>query len=193
MEPLTASLTFSTIVGLIGQFRAERGSTSQSDYNEFLKWLNETHHHEVKAQLEANNQALAAVQTILTEQHEVLTKRLDALDSLLVSMATGFSSFRDLGFALRPQSALPEGALSILLQIESSGASKVLESDGLSGKMLRFLDAQGEIQVRDPRFVEDDLRTLVELGFLRHKLNGQGQNVYVFTRAASALAQRVNL
>jgi len=49
------------------------------------------------------------------------------------------------------------------------------------------------MNISDHRFLEDDLKTLVELGLLRHDLNGKGQNLYIFTRSASELVKSANL
>ena len=39
MDPILFSTTFATIVGLIGQFRSDRGSSEQANFNEFSTWL----------------------------------------------------------------------------------------------------------------------------------------------------------
>lgn len=192
MEPLSAALTFSTIVGLIGQYRSEKGGREQSDFNDFLIWLSETQHEDIRAQLEKNHQAVGAVKLLLEQQQDKLIERLDSIDSLLVSVASAFSDFRELGVALRPSSALSSNAFSILRQFDSSGASKLLESQTYDGTRLMFLDAQGMIQVEDDRFLQDDLRTLVELDLLRQDSNARGENIYIFTRQASELVRRLH-
>lgn len=45
---------FATVVGLISQFRSERAGQAQADFNEFITWLMETNHSELKANLELN-------------------------------------------------------------------------------------------------------------------------------------------
>lgn len=191
MDPLSAALTFSTIVGLIGQYRSEKGGRAQSDFNNFLVWLSETQHEDIREQLEKNQQAVGAVKALLEQQQDALMERLDSIDSLLVSVTSAFSDFRELGVALRPNSALSSNALSILRQFESSGGSKLLESRTYDGTRLMFLDVQGIIEIEDERFLEDDLRTLVDLDLLRHDLNAKGENIYIFTRQASELIRRI--
>ena len=192
MEPLSAALTFSTIVGLIGQFRSEKSGKSQSDFNEFLIWLSETQHEEIRNQLEANKEAVEAVKPLLQEQQGELLDRLDAIDSILVSIASGFSGFRELGEAIKPSSVISANGISILRQFELAGGSRVLESRTWDGNRLSFLDAQGMMQIEDERFLEDDLRTLVELGLLRHDFNAKGENIYIYTRRGSDLVRRID-
>lgn len=191
MEPLSAALTFSSIVGLIGQFRSERGGRSQTDFNAFLVWLSETQHEDIRALLEKNHQAVDAVKVLLLQQQDVLLNRLDNIDSLLVSVTSAFHNFRELGLAIKPAAALSSNALSILRQFESSGSSRVLERKTYDGNKLNFLETGGEIQVEDERFLEDDIRTLVDLELLRHDQNENGRNIYIFTRQASELVRRL--
>ena len=43
MEPLTLTAA-TTIISLIGQFKSGRDSKKQSDFNEFLQWIEKNHH-----------------------------------------------------------------------------------------------------------------------------------------------------
>ena len=53
MDPLTASTTLATIVGLISNFRQERGAKEALDHQKFMEWL-EYHRHEDIKNLIAN-------------------------------------------------------------------------------------------------------------------------------------------
>lgn len=81
--------------------------------------------------------------------------------------------------------------MSVLKQLEESGASKMLEVRHLGGCSYQFTDVPGTLKFNDPRFLEDDLNTLVEYGLLRHEISSQGNNVYCFTRKASALVREI--
>jgi len=192
LDPLSAAFTFSTVVGLIGQFRSERGATDQSDFNDFLVWLNKSNYQNLRASLEENRGALDAVRILLSEQHEALLGKLDSIDNALAAFASSYDGFRELSLAIKPVSQLSEGALSILAQFEESGASKILEGQTYDGPYLLYLDGQGSMEIPDKRFMEDDLGVLVGLGLLRRRYDDKGQNVYVFTRQASELIRRVN-
>jgi len=59
--------------------------------------------------------------------------------------------------------------------------------------ILQIIDGNGgQIKAEDQRFVEDDLKTLVEHKFLRHQLNSSGKNMYLFTRVASDFVDSLN-
>jgi hypothetical protein len=48
MDTLTASTAFATIVGLISNFRQERGAAEQLDHRQFIEWLDYHQHQEIK-------------------------------------------------------------------------------------------------------------------------------------------------
>ena len=52
-----------------------------------------------------------------------------------------------------------------------------------------LVGASGNLDVTDPRFIEDDLNTLVELGILRLKHGSKGTKQFVITRQAVVLAE----
>lgn len=189
MDALIAASTFSTIISLIGQFRSERGGGKQSDFNDFLHWLVETQHDDLKALVETNVSTSIGIKALLNEQQDVLVAKLESLDNALASFASAFDGFSELGYGIKPDAMLSEQAISILHQFEASEASKVLELHMMSeGLMLMFLDGKGgQIEISDKRFIEDDLKSLVELKLLRHEFNSQGKNMYLFTRTASKL------
>ncbi|MDQ3458825.1 MAG: hypothetical protein M3498_05950 [Deinococcota bacterium] len=187
MDPLSVATAFATVVSLIGQFRAERGDSRQADFNEFMAWLVKTNHEEVKELLESNAQTTDGIKDLLGEQHEALMGKLEVLDNTLASYASGIPGFSNLTRGLKAEAVLSHQALSILKQLELSGASKLIEIRTFDGTLLIYLDTSGEVEIDDPRFLEDDLRTLVEVGLLRHEYNSEGNNLYIFTRAASQL------
>lgn len=55
MEPLSTVSALTSIIGLIGQFKAGRDSAKSQDFNEFMQWLAESNHAELKSLIEANH------------------------------------------------------------------------------------------------------------------------------------------
>jgi len=195
MEPVSVATAFASIVGLLGQFQASRGSKDQAGFNEFLQWLVDSNHEEVKSLIEGNTRTSIGIKALLNQKHDILVQKLDALDSALSSFGSLIPGFSDISGGLYPEgSQLSTQAKEILAQFQDSGASKILELHTYDGVDLMYLDGnESEMKISDHRFLEDDLKTLVELGLLRHDLNGKGQNLYIFTRAASELVRSANL
>ncbi len=183
--------SLASVIALIGQFRTERGDAAQAGFNEFMEWLAKTNHSELKDLLMLNAKATVGIKAILHQDREVMFEYLERIDAALAAFSTNFQGFGDLAAGIKPESILSEQALSILVQFERSKASKALELKMMGGAMYQFLDGvpPRRIEMTDERFVEDDFRTLVELGLLRHDFNGKGDNMYLITRAASSLVR----
>jgi len=49
--------SFATVVGLLGQYRSEKGAQAQLEYNDFMEWLTKANHTEIKDLLELNTNA----------------------------------------------------------------------------------------------------------------------------------------
>lgn len=180
--------SFASIVGLIGQFRSERGALEQSDFNSFIEWLVKYNHEEIKDLLTLNAKATIGVKSILNQDRAVILSHLERIDIALASFSSNFDGFNDLAAGIRPSALISEQALSILRQFEKSGASKALEIETMAETFYQFLDGTNDgIEINDPRFAEDDFKSLVELGLLRHDINGSGSNLFIYTRRAALL------
>ncbi len=192
MDPLTLATTFATVLSLIGQFRSEQGTETQADFNEFVVWLSETQHDEIKELLESNARTVIGIKALLKEDREILAGQLEKLDMALTSFASGFVGFSGIAEGLRPNSVLSEQALDLLKQFEASGASKMMAHHSFDGLGYLFVDHQSgshEVNITDARFLEDDLNVLTNLNLLIYDCNSQGNDMYIFTRAASALVK----
>jgi hypothetical protein len=192
MDPILFSTTFATIVGLIGQFRSERGSSEQANFNEFSTWLSTQQHQDVVELLKQNQSAVKDIDALLHEQQDGLSKKLEHLDRTFASIASMIPGFTGIAEAVRPQARLSPQAIGILQQFERSGASKVLKLVSFGGTELIYIGAQGAMEIEDERFLEDDLATLVELNLVHHDYNDSGGDLYLYTRAASDLVRTAN-
>lgn len=192
MDPLSLASAFATIIGLIGQFRGEKAGKEQTDYNEFLQWLIESNHKEIQGLLQTNSQAAQGIEEILKEDRALFLEKIESINNALVSYSSHLSGFSSLASGLSKNSGLSDQAASILIQFEKQEASKVLQVPMYGGPMLMFMDGnQGDVDVQEPRFIEDDLKKLIELGLLRHDFNSKGENLYIITRAASELTKTI--
>lgn len=185
---IVEATAFATIVSLIGQFRSERNASKGQNFEEFLAWLIDNNHTELKNLLEANTQTTIGIKALLGENQKILLDRLSRIDDLLVSIVGNIDGFSDLANGLKRESLISEQAISILRQMEEKQASTILESQNIGSTKTAYMMIDGnggDIQYEEPRFIEDDLLTLVELGLMRHDLNSQSANLYKITRTAS--------
>ena len=184
MDPLTVTSSFATIVGLISNFIAERKNTENLNINEFLAWVSEHGFEDLRTQIESNQKTTISIKALLTESSDVVLERFSQLDNVMASVASEVQGIKDLATAILPNINISNQAINLLRQLEEKQASGFFELKFYGGPTLEVYEG-GELKYEEPRFLEDDLNTLVKLGFLRHKLSPKRENKYGFTRAAS--------
>ncbi|MEN1930025.1 hypothetical protein WCE37_13680 [Luteimonas sp. MJ250] len=191
MDPLSVATAFATTVSLLADFASHRGANDGKSFDEFMAWLSEQRHDEIKSLLELNTSTTIGIKALLGEGQREILARLQSLDASMASFAAGFDAYRGIAQATHPTAALSAQAISLLEQFNDSGASKVLESHGFDGTSLYVVDgpSNGSLAVTDPRFLQDDLTTLVELGFLDLEYNGSGERLFSFKRVAARFVE----
>lgn len=162
------------------------------EFNDFMEWLTKANHVEIKELLELNVNTTIHIKALLNQDHKVFKEKLDKIDKAITAFASTIEGFDVLANAVNPNAVLSTQAVNILEQFQESGATKILELKMMGGTQYKFLETSGSLDIADFRFVEDDLKTLIEYGLLRHDYNSKGDNLYIFTRAASRLVSNVN-
>lgn len=186
MEPVSA---FATIVGLLASYKSERRAASDDQYKDFLAWLSEHRHEEILRLLEANGRATISLKALIHEDQAILLSRLESIDKILATIASRVEGVGELAIAVNPESELSKQALSILRQVDSAEASAFLVGKYIGGQsLLHLIDGSGDqVEFEEPRFLEDDLNTLVSSGLLIQDRNSKGDPIYRFTRQAANL------
>ena len=191
MEPLTAATTFATIVGLLSNFKSERKASSDDEYQEFVSWLDEKRHKSLLDEITSNHLLGLSIKSLLKQQHEVVLQKLSALDETLLLLSSSIGGFKEISNALAPNIELSKQSISIIDQLNNSGGSSLLEHPTRFGLQLIFLESQGSIEIEEPRFIEDDLTQLVNLGLLLLDYNPKGSRIFRLTRMAVKLLEQV--
>ena len=186
MEPITLATSFATIVSLLGAYKAEGRAIEGDEFHDFMQWLIETNHADIKNLLEINTQATIGIKTLLSKDRELLIEKLGAIDEILSLIASRIEGFREVTSALHPNIEISEQAVSVLRQLVDSGGDKFLKSNAIGrGPILLILGGKGgNIEYTEPQFIEDDLNILVNIGLLNQDYNSKGDPLYVITRAA---------
>ncbi len=163
MDPLTAATTLATLIGLICNYRQEKGNRSALDHQKFIEWL-EYHRHEQLKNLVVNTVAL---------QNEV--------SNMLKSPALNSNEDKQLS----------EQALSILRQFANSGAEDFFYENYGGGNFTLGWDAGTEIEITELRFLEDDLDKLVQVGLLLPEQTGSKMLRFRLARNAVKMLQAI--
>jgi len=181
---------FATIIGLICNYRQEKGATDAGGHQQFMEWLAQHNFEQLKNQIRDNT----ALQTGLTklsraEHREIMTK-LDAINLTLATLLSRVPDFRELTMAMIPSAELSDQAVDILRQLVNSKSSFFFYLRFIGGFSMQLEEGE-QIGVTDLRFLDDDLDKLVASRFLSLEENGDNQ-IYQVTRNAVRLIQTID-
>ena len=190
MEPMTG---FATIVGLLSAYRQHRTGVTQPDLEDFKEWLEEHSLAQIAGELDRNAALAAQISATLEQGLDGITAQLSRIERNLAAIVGGEPGFSGMADILLPSARLSDQAVALLVAFERSGAGIGIDTSSLSGASL-LLSGESVNEgfgPPDPRFWEDDLGTLVELGLLRLDLNKSGRRVFRFTRVGSEVARKL--
>jgi len=180
MDYLEVANSFATVIGLLSSWVSHRRE-GKNDYEEFFNWLKD-HNIELSNQILSNSKITEEIKIILIQDRDLILKKFVELDKRMATLSCSFSFTRGLAKAIRPGAELSDQAIYILEKLVDSGGSWILEIPYKDGVELMIYDGDGDIEIKERRFLVDDLRNLVESELLLHDLNSAGQNKYTLTR-----------
>lgn len=190
MEPLTTASAFASIVGLLAIFKSEQRAEESETVEQYVDWLRRQEHEQLATLIQNNTLLSKSLQALLSQQHDEVMSKLHALDQVLSDVARHVKGFQEIAEAVTVQTFLSDQAVSILRQINEANSSKLIEIKTLSGTTYQTLDGQKMVlTIGDPRFIEDDLNTLCELGLLRMDFGGAGSRLFLITRAGASVGE----
>ena len=184
MDPLTLAFSFSTIVGLICNYRSEKNKQEEENYSDFLSWLSKTNHDEIKELIKSNSKISQGIEKLLLENRDLFLEKLKSIEEVVLKLSSQIPGFDSLAKAINQNLEISKQAISIISQLDKTGSSKMLEAGFDQGISLIVFGNNLHLTIEEPRFLEDDLNTLVDLGFLLKDYNSNGSALYTLTRTA---------
>lgn len=184
MDALTG---FVTIVSLLGVWKAESNSRETRSFQEYLDWLRRHEHNALVELITGNLELTSSLRHLIDQNHDAVMIQLEQLGATLASVAANLDEFAPLVRAISPTLPLSEQSIDFLRQLNAAGAKTLREINDLDGAEYA-IEGAGSLQIYEPRFLDDDLGQLVDLGLLMVKQIPHGR-VFTITRAG-ALAGR---
>lgn len=191
MEPLALSLAFASIIGLMSNFKSERKEKSDNEFQDFIYWLENKRHLQIKQLLEENKDFAEGVKNLLNRNQEDIINRLQEINNTLLLFSSKIDGLKEISHALAPNIEISDQAISIIDQLEKSGGSYFSEMHVDGGTLFRIMDGkQGYIDIYESRFIKHDLQMLENLDLLIHDQSQGGKNLYHITRLALKLLEQ---
>lgn len=192
MGAVELASSFATIVGLLFNYVSDERNQSEDSYKEFLQWLSDKRHEELRDTIIANVQLSDNIKQLLQDTNADLNKRFAKIDAVLASVAAHMQGVNGIASAIRPDNMLSLQAISILRQVNDAEGSLLLQMHFRGTPYLQIMDGKGgSIAPEESRFFNDDMRTLCEIGFLRPDTNKRGENIFYLTRQAVSFLETV--
>ena len=191
MDGLSFAGAFSTIVQLVGQFKADRNTASANDYEEFRAWLAENRHDDLIKLLEQNSATVIGIKVALSQSQREIISLLQDVDRKLAILCASSIALQPLASAIHPEAAISNDALAFLCEFENTGSDQAMEFSNLvAGRMILSSNpASKEFDHADWRFYEDDIRAMVRLEFLQFGRAHPGGRTFLLTRKGSDIAR----
>lgn len=178
---------FATIVGLLSAFSSGRKASEQAAVSDFLAWLSEHNHEEIRTSIESNHATTVSIKALLNKGLDDVHKKLDDISNRIAILASRSNGVEELALAYAKESISGQ-ALELLALMEEHHAEFFLLSNELGSHDQRLILSPGPNYIcKESRFFRDDLALMVGLGLLVQNYNSKGNPIYFYTRAASKL------
>jgi hypothetical protein len=184
MDPLTLSTAAATIVQLIGMYRQERGARKDLDHRDFIEWLEYHRHEDIKELITHTFKLQSQVDDLLRQDHREILNKLSEVNRIVSDILARMDSFKAVALAISPDVGLSDQALGFLRLLARSETAE-LAAPG-EGQIIvdNFL-----YEAVDKRFLDDDLRTLAQHGFVTPGSRSSTGKYFKLTRRGAKLIE----
>jgi len=182
---------FAQIVGLLSAFTAGRQSNELADTAEFLKYLTEHGHEDLRHAIEQNHNTTISIKALLNYRLDDVSEKLNGISNRLAILLSRSEGMEDLAVSYATNT-FSDQAIEILSLMEEHETEWFLLSKEMGTKDQRLVLAPGPNYIcKETRFFKDDLALMVSLNLLVQDYNSKGEPMYYFTRAASQLVSSI--
>lgn len=178
---------FATIVGLLATFQS--GREGKKDIESFKQWLNENNYSNMITIIESNESLQQDLTSFMNQNHEQVMAQLSTLNNLMVSLASHMQGLSSIASSFASHSGLSDQAVDVLRQFVNSGSSEMRHTDTSIGNMGErrnhyILRDSPNVKYNEPRFIKDDISSLVNIGLITESERSKGGIIYTITRQA---------
>ncbi|MEJ1367987.1 MAG: hypothetical protein RPU34_12015 [Candidatus Sedimenticola sp. (ex Thyasira tokunagai)] len=178
---------FAQLVGLLSAYSSGKQADEILSITEFLQWLTEHNHAEIREIVEQNQSTLISIKALLNSGVDTINQKLDGISEQIAVLATRSNGIEELAASFAKES-ISDQAIEILALMEESETEFFLLSQSMGSKNQTLILAPGpNYTCKESRFLKDDLELMTGLELLILDYNSQGNPMYYFTRAASKL------
>lgn len=188
MPLIEASTILATLVGLICNWKQERGAQATDRFQDFMVWLSHHHFESLRERIYASEELQRELTALLQQDFAVLGTKMDVITGAISAVADKIDSLSQVGRAIGIDGeALSEQAVEVLKVFDQLGARRMVVFD--HEPVCLFLFCQKAVKFSDGRFLETDVTALASMGFIELvDQNRSGNPIFGITRTGSAFA-----
>lgn len=183
MDELSFAGSFMSLIGLLYSYQSNKDFKNLEG---FIQWLYATNQHNTAKLIEQNDSIKSELDSLLNKNHDELKEQLEKLNQLMLSISNNIDGLKGLSKNFELDEGLSEQAINILRQLVRSNGEYIwisIYTDGIQYS----IDLSEDIEVKEPRFIEDDLEMMSDLGLLTHTFSDKTDIKYRITRKAVKL------
>jgi hypothetical protein len=174
MDLTTAAVT---ITQLLGMYRQEIGARKDHTHRQFIEWLEYHRHEEIKELVTHTFHLQSQVDDLLRRDQTEIIAKLDQVNQIVVDILARVEVLAPIATKIVSDFGLSDAAIGMLK----------LAAKSQSGEL--FAPGEGQLiiddclyQSADPKFLHDDLDSLVAHGFFSISYSQHGKPFYRLTR-----------
>ena len=190
MDPQTIGL-FASLVGLLADFSGSRSDARVLDYHEFLQWLIDNGHADIRSKIEANHATTIGIKATLAEGRLELLEKLSSIEKSLAALSVDHGAIGQVAASISTALPLSKQSIALLKAFEEVAANKAVIWESLDGLEIVLTGGarNGKFSPSEQRFFNDDVHALCALGFLRTSVSADSTFLLQLTRLGSVAAR----
>jgi hypothetical protein len=174
MDITTAAVTITQLLGL---YRQEIGARKDRTHREFIEWLEYHRHEEIKELITYTFHLQSQVDDLLCRDQAEIIAKLDQVNQIVVDILARVEGLAPIAAKMVPNLGLSDEAIGMVRLLAKSESGELFSP----GEGQLIVDAR-LYKSTDPKFLQDDLDSLVAHGFFSIDYSERGKPFYRLTR-----------
>src|SRR5947208_16770785 len=114
VDPISATNLAATLMQLIGLFRQERGTRKDLTHRDFIEWLEQHRHEEIKELITHTYHLQSQVDDLLRHDRVVILRKLDEVNQIAASILARLDEFSAVADIVVPNLGLSLQTMGLL-------------------------------------------------------------------------------
>ena len=119
IDSLTGATAFATIVQLLAIYRQERGARKDLDHRDFIEWLEQHRHEEIK-------ELITTTYHLQTQDHVLILEKLEEVNQIAASILARLDGFSTMAHIVAPDLGLSLQTMGLLRLLARSKTGRFI-------------------------------------------------------------------